>query len=117
MEFIVNSATMFTIPQGLLLALVGFGIVLLVLIVLMGFIYLMSYVVNKLEFSKKGEKSSEKTAEAPVALAPGSSGDIKLHNVDERTAAMLMAIIADELKTPLNELRFISIKEVTEEGK
>ena len=29
---------------------------------------------------------------------------------------MLMAIVADELKTPINELRFISIREIKEEA-
>ena len=28
---------------------------------------------------------------------------------------MLMAIVADELKLPLNELRFLSIKEIKED--
>ena len=50
--------------------------------------------------------------EVPAPVAPGSAGQLKLHNVDPRTAAMLMAIVADKLGKPLNELRFISIKEV-----
>ena len=112
----IAANTVFTVPQGLLLALVGFGIVLLVLFVLMGFIYLLSYVIRRVE--GVGKKAAEPAqAAADPALAPGSSGDIKLNNVDERTAAMIMAIVADELQTPLNELRFKSIKEVTEEGK
>ena len=32
--------------------------------------------------------------------------------LDPKTAAMLMAIVADKTGKPLNELRFISIKEV-----
>lgn len=51
-------------------------------------------------------------AEAPVkATAPGSAGQVKIHNVDPKTAAMLMAIVANKMGKPLNELRFISIKE------
>ena len=49
-------------------------------------------------------------AEAPVA--PGTAGEVKLHNVEPKTAAMLMAIVADKMQKPINELRFISIKEV-----
>ena len=49
---------------------------------------------------------------APAPEAPGSAGQVKLNGVDPKTAAMLMAIIADKLQKPLNELRFISIKEV-----
>ena len=44
--------------------------------------------------------------------APGTAGQIKLHNVPPKTAAMLMAIVADKTGKPLNELRFVSIKEV-----
>ncbi len=64
------------------------------------------------------KKAAEAVAEepAPVAVeaptAPGSAGQLKLHNVEPKTAAMLMAIVADKLQKPLNELRFISIKEI-----
>ena len=50
--------------------------------------------------------------EAPKSTAPGSAGKLKLHDVEPKTAAMLMAITADSLGKPLNELRFISVKEV-----
>ena len=53
--------------------------------------------------------------DGPKPVAPGSAGQLKLHNVEPKTAAMLMAIVADQLGKPLNELRFISIKEVEED--
>ena len=49
---------------------------------------------------------------APAPTAPGTAGQLKLHDVEPKTAAMLMAIVADTMGKPLNELRFISIKEV-----
>ena len=49
---------------------------------------------------------------APAATAPGSAGKLKLYDVEPKTAAMLMAIVAEKMGKPLNELRFISIKEV-----
>ena len=51
---------------------------------------------------------------APAAepLAPGSAGKLKLYDTPPKTAAMLMAIVANKMGKPLNELRFISIKEV-----
>ena len=53
------------------------------------------------------------TAETlPKPVAPGSAGQLKIHDVEPKTAAMLMAIVADKMGKPLNELRFISIKEV-----
>ncbi|MBQ9252045.1 MAG: OadG family protein [Clostridia bacterium] len=54
-------------------------------------------------------------AAAPQAekkLAPGSAGEVKLYDTDPRDAALIMAIVADKLQKPLNELRFVSIKEV-----
>ena len=56
------------------------------------------------------EETPTPVVEAPKA--PGSAGGVKLYNVEPKTAAMLMAITADKLGKPLNELRFISIKEV-----
>ena len=49
---------------------------------------------------------------AAPAQAPGTAGQLKLHDVPPKTAAMLMAIVANQMGKPLNELRFISIKEV-----
>ena len=57
-----------------------------------------------------GAANASGNVELPTA--PGSAGRIKIHNVEPKTAAMLMAIVADKLGKPINELRFISIKEV-----
>ena len=56
------------------------------------------------------EAAPAPVVEAPTA--PGSAGKLKLYNTDPKTAAMVMAIVADKLQKPINELRFISIKEV-----
>ena len=85
-------------------AVVFFGIVLLMLVVM---------VLGKY-FASKNTKlaATAAAAAAPKAVAPGSAGELKLHDVEPKTAAMLMAIVADKMGKPLNELRFISIKEV-----
>ena len=63
-------------------------------------------------------KAAAPAAPAPApkpvlaAAAPGSAGEVKLFNVPDKDAAMLMAIVANKLNKPLNELRFKSIKEV-----
>ena len=67
-------------------------------------------VSNKKAANVVVEEIPAPVVEAPVA--PGSAGGVKLHNVEPKTAAMLMAIVADKLGKPLNELKFISIKEV-----
>ena len=67
---------------------------------------------------KKPEKSEDAGAAPAVAagpepvLAPGTAGDLCLYDTDPRDAAMIMAIVANRLGKPLNELRFRSIKEV-----
>ena len=70
--------------------------------------------------SKKEEPKAEVKA-APVAVAkaedPGeefSSGTLKLKGCDEKTAAMIMAIVSDNTGIPLSELVFKSIKLVDE---
>ena len=47
-----------------------------------------------------------------IHISPGTAGKLKLYDTDPKTAAMLMAIVADKMGKPINELRFISIKEV-----
>lgn len=73
----------------------------------------------KEEAAKKAaaQKSAEKAApvaetKAELPLAPGSAGHVKLFDVPDKEAAMIMAIVADKMQKPLNELHFISIKEV-----
>ena len=72
-------------------------------------------VIRKALADKKAANVAVEEVAAPVVeapKAPGSAGKLKLHNVDPKTAAMVMAIVADKLQKPINELRFISIKEV-----
>ena len=72
-------------------------------------------VIRKAIADKKAGNVVVEEISAPVAVAPkapGSAGKLKLYNTDPKTAAMIMAIVADKLQKPINELRFISIKEV-----
>ena len=93
-----------TTDQIVTLALVG----VLALVVIIAVIR--KAVSNKKCATVAVEEISTPTAEIPAA--PGSAGLLKLHDVEPKTAAMLMAVVADKLGKPLNELRFISIKEV-----
>jgi len=89
-------------------SVLGLCIVFFALVLLMLMTKIMVKVIPAAEETKKVEIKKE----AAPALAPGSAGDFKLNGVNPKDAAMCMAIIADQLKKPLNELRFISIKEV-----
>jgi Na+-transporting methylmalonyl-CoA/oxaloacetate decarboxylase gamma subunit len=105
------------LPDQLLLALIGYGIVFVGLIALMLVVIVLGKALSAKVKSKRSVAVAEPvqveeipTPEAP--LAPGSAGELKLYDTPPKTAAMLMAIVADQMGKPLNELRFISIKEV-----
>ena len=95
-------------------AILGYAVVFVGLVLLMLVVTLIGKVFTaKAAKASKAEAPQEAAApEAPKPTAPGTAGEVKLHNVDPKTAAMLMAIVADKLQKPINELRFISIKEV-----
>ena len=90
-------------------AVVFFGLILLMIVVtILGKIFMAAD--KKVTKAEAPAAAAAPVAEAPKA--PGSAGQLKLYNVEPKTAAMLMAIVADKLGKPINELRFISIKEV-----
>ena len=99
-------------------ALLGYAVVFFGLILLMAVVIIM----GKCFTAKKAKKVEAPAAAAPVAAAPaapaapaeapGTAGQLKTYDVPPKTCAMLMAIVADKMGKPLNELRFISIKEV-----
>lgn len=92
-------------------AVVFFGISLLMIVVIaMGKYFIARD--KKAAAIKAAAATAAPAAEASKPVAPGSAGALKLHDVEPKTAAMLMAIVADKMGKPLNELRFISIKEV-----
>ena len=99
-----------------ILALLGYATVFLGLIALMIVITLLGKAFVSAE-KRKAAQVKDEPAPAPTPAvepekAPGSAGTLKLHDVEPKTAAMIMAIVADKLGKPLNELRFTSIKEV-----
>lgn len=101
-----------TLPEILITAAVGMLVVFTVLVILMCAINIMAAIFKKLDSKKKNGTEQEPVASVVPALsspAPGSCGGVSLNNVSDRDAAMIMAIVADELEVPLNELRFISI--------
>ena len=101
-----------SLPDQGVLALVGYAVVFAGLVLLMIVVVLLGKFFTKKKAAKVEPVAVQEVENAPVALAPGSAGELKLYDTNPKTAAMLMAIVADKLGKPLNELRFISIKEV-----
>ena len=133
---ILNKYDPLKVTDALLLALIGIVVVFIVLILLMLIVSLVGKIFDgseklkekhpewndkvqnlkaKMTFWKKDKQEEPETVEQP--LAKGTCGELKLINTDERDAAMIMAIVADQTNTPLNELRFKSIKRVEDEEK
>lgn len=99
-------------------AIFGYIVVFAGLLILMILLYIMSAIFkSKANKAEKASPASLEIAKVPtktasVPTAPGSAGHIKLFDVPDKEAAMIMAIVADKMQKPLNELHFISIKEV-----
>ena len=88
----------------------GLAIVFVVLIGLSAIITLESKIFT-IWGSKKKTVDSLDTAYASGEDIPlATLGELKLINVEEKTAAMIMAIVSDESGIPLSELQFKSIK-------
>ena len=98
------------------IALLGYAVVFFGLILLMCVVIVMGKLFQAKEAKAAAAVPAPAAAPAAPAVeapkAPGSAGQLKLHDVEPKTAAMIMAIVADKMGKPLNELRFISIKEV-----
>ena len=108
-----------TIVDSLMVSLTGFAIVFLVLIVLSVFIQLQTVVLGYATATKgtdtRNVAEAETTfmAEVPEIVDGGwSAGELKLLGVDEKTAAMIMAIVSHESQIPLSELQFKMIRAI-----
>ncbi len=99
-----------------LTALLGYLVVFFGLVLLMVVVIIMGKIMVSRANKAKAAVPAAPTAPAPEApAAPGSAGELKLYDTDPKDAAMIMAIVADALGKPINQLRFISIKEVKED--
>ena len=110
---VVASGTKETIGAALLTGLLGYIVVFIGLILLM----IVVIITSKIVMARKPKEAvsspaAPSAAPAAPAPAPGSAGKLKLYDTPDKEAAMIMAIVANKMGRPLNELRFISIKEV-----
>lgn len=114
--FLINSAMVdLSLGTAGLVALLGYAVVFVGLIALMIVIKIEGKISVASQKTKAPEKAASPAVSAPKtqpALATGSAGEMKLHTVSPKDAAILMAIVAYKIGKPLNELRFKSIKEV-----
>ena len=113
-----------SLGNAAIVAVLGYAVVFFGLVLLMVVITIMGklFIAKDAKSKAQAEAATEMAAAAPAAVAPvaaaeapaapGSAGPVKLYDTPPKTAAMIMAIVANQMGKPLNELRFISIKEV-----
>lgn len=109
----MNDLINISIGDAAMTALLGYAVVFIGIIMLM----ILVMFVGDLMFKSAKRKAAKAPVAAPAApaapsAAPGTAGELKLYDTDPRDAAMAMAIVADKLGKPINELRFKSIREV-----
>ena len=118
-----DSGKKMEIGDAAITAVFGYAVVFAGLVILMIVLYCTGAYFKSKDAKAKAAADAEaakKQAAAPVVaetkpelpLAHGSAGHVKLFDVPDKEAAMIMAIVADKMQKPLNELHFISIKEV-----
>ena len=114
-----------TMPETLLVAVAGILVVMfelaLITVLILGISKIMRSIESKLSGSNEEAPKADTPAAAPVAApAPAAApvayapGRVQLIDVDEPTAAVVMALVSDQTGIPLERLWFKSIKGVTE---
>ena len=101
--------------EAFMTSVIGICTVIAILAVIAVLILLVSKVIRTLEASaKKGKKEEAKpqtSAPAGVPMPDGmNQGDVELIDTDEKTAAVIMAIVSQKSGIPLNRLAFRSIR-------
>ena len=100
-----------------LIAVLGYAVVFFGLVLLLCVVFIMGKIMvasaqKKAAVAAEAVPAPAPTEPAELPKAHGTAGELKLHDVPERDAALIMAIVAYRLGKPINELRFRSIKEV-----
>ncbi len=98
--------------QALMIAVSGFMVVFLMLVLLWGILNVINRVVNGMTKKETAAVPAQiPEPEAEVSVHRGAyGGEIALYDVDEKTAACIMAIVSDSTKIPLDHLIFKSIR-------
>ncbi len=102
----------YTLGDALETAGIGMGTVIAVLALIAVCVIVISKIIRTIE--NKGTKDKVAVADVPAApAAPVSNelnGAVELIDVDEKTAAVIMAIVSNESGIDVNRLAFKSIK-------
>ena len=124
MIFLKNETITFS--QAVSISVTGIIVVMIILALLAVLVVLLSKAIRAMEKGAKKNQSAQGTASSanPVTASAAdkgaklpetqSAGQLDLYKTDEKTAAVIMAIVSDESGIPLNRLKFNSIKLIEE---
>lgn len=107
-----------SIIESLVVSLFCITLAFFVLSSLFALVKILSSVLNVIEAMRNRipvaipESATLTKADGETDVNIFSTGELKLISVDEKTAAMIMAIVSDESQIPLSELHFKSITAV-----
>lgn len=117
-----------SMAEALSVSVTGIIVVMIILALLAVIVVLLSKAIRLVEGKarKKAKKSEPETVIAPAKTEKRpavdgkplpetqSIGSLDLYKTDEKTAAIIMAIVSNESGIPLNRLQFNSIKLIEE---
>ena len=115
------------LTDAIAVSLIGITTVIAILAVIALLIILVSKAIRAIEnaANKKNKKAVAEAAQPAEAAVPApagvpmpagmNQGELELVNTDEKTAAVIMAIVSDKSGIPLNRLSFKSIKLMEDE--
>lgn len=108
---IYGSDDAMTLSKALLVSVVGFFTVLCILTIIALFIKLTSFIFSAFT-KKKAVPTPTPAAPTPTVQHPASAmrSELKLIDVDEPTAAVVMALVSHNSGIPLDRLDFKSIR-------
>ena len=106
-----------TLRNALTIMGITFAALVMLLLLVKAFTYIIGLFTGKQQLRSDETPDPAKLTDSPEIQSDGgafSAGTLISKNVDEKTIAMIMAIVADESDIPLERLIFHSIKLVSE---
>lgn len=125
MNFVSLLDMSMSMSEALSVSVTGIIVVMIILALLAVLVVVLSKAIRAVESKAKGTaKKEEKVIETKTEEKKSSNGtplpetqsvgSLDLYKTDEKTAAVIMAIVSDESGIPLNKLQFNSIKLIEE---
>lgn len=125
-----SSSEPLTIIEALKTSVTGIVVVMIILALLAVLVVILSKIIRAFESVAKKKENKDETvrpanenkadskADSKGTTLPDtqSAGNLELYKTDEKTAAVIMAIVSNESGIPLNRLQFNSIKLLEDKG-